>query len=185
MGWTTSSWWQSRRDVIKERTENSLWYPNEGKVQRKHTCIAHCVRGGTLWTVWEVINIDLCTSDFWSHRYIGCDLIRNYGKAEGFGYKDMCESMGPCYYDCPLGYLAMAPVENQEWRDAVVAFHAKRNLKLEPGMIVGLQHCVINAVKITGVGREISCEDRNGATYRLKRRQLSGEVFETWPGTLL
>lgn len=182
MGWTTSWLWQSRRDVIKELTENSIWYPNDGRVQRRHTCLAHCVRGGTLWSVWEVINIDLQTSDFKVRRFIGCDLIRNYGKEEGYGYKDMCESMGPCYYDCPLKYLDMVPeVANEEWRQAVRDHWARYNLKLTVGMIVGLSGCTFPAVKITEVGRKIRCSDRQGFWYTLKRHQLSGQVFETWP----
>ena len=37
-----------------------------------------------------------------------------------FSYKDMCESMGPCSYDCPKGILdLLSPTENEyanEWR---------------------------------------------------------------------
>ena len=32
-----------------------------------------------------------------------------------FGYKDMTESMGPCYYDCPLSILALLTPTDERW----------------------------------------------------------------------
>lgn len=52
------------------------------------------------------------------------------GDRPEWGYKDMSESMGPFYFDCPLSLLAkLGPTENAsslEWRANVRAFHARR-----------------------------------------------------------
>lgn len=184
MGWTTSQSWRTRHDVIEHRTQNSIWYPDNGKHQRRHTCLAHCVRGNILWTVWETVNIDLLTSNFCKFRYIGCDLIQNFGKEEGHGYKDMCESMGPYYYNCPLSYLKMVPeVANQEWRDAVIKYWAVRHMKLTPGMLVGTSANLFPVVKVIKSGRRPIVEVRSGKQYTVSRSYLTGEVFETWPET--
>jgi hypothetical protein len=65
-------------------------------------------------------------------RWITCDLLR-HRKDYGWGYKDMDESLHPCYYSCPLGYLKMVPIEqyggNVEWRSGVQAYHARQQKK--------------------------------------------------------
>ena len=59
-----------------------------------------------------------------------------------WGYKDMDESMGPCYYDCPKRLLAVTehyPKEVEEprskyaleWREKVIAYHAEQKNKRE------------------------------------------------------
>ena len=65
----------------------------------------------------------------------------NGSRANGYGYKDMDESMGPCEHDCPLSVLdAASPIEDlygpvkedggakwaTDWRAKVRAYHAKR-----------------------------------------------------------
>ena len=46
-------------------------------------------------------------------------------------HKPMCESMGPFYYSCPLGYLELVPVADEQWRECVRSYHAKRRKKRE------------------------------------------------------
>lgn len=67
---------------------------------------------GVLWTLRETEKPD-GTRD----RWIGCNLL------DGAGYKDLAEEMHPYSYDCPLEYLALAPVTCQEWRDGVIEYH--------------------------------------------------------------
>jgi len=59
-------------------------------------------------------------------RAIGCDLFEYARQYEGFGYKDLSESCGPNACSCPLGYLDMVPVVNQEWRDDVREYHSRK-----------------------------------------------------------
>jgi hypothetical protein len=191
MGWLFSSHWQDRKQLIAERTTN------ERNEKRSMTCLAHCLRGNVLWIVWEV---ELTEPEMTARqlqneenrskgrperpfkevsRYIGCDLLQNGGKEEGWGYKDMDESYQPFYYTCPIKYLDMVPdVTSQAWRDIVIERHRVKTMKLTPGTIVGLKNCELDAVKVIS---EKTCESRTGTRYSLKRRQLSGEVFDTWP----
>jgi hypothetical protein len=82
-------------------------------------------------------------------------LISNTRK-NGFGYKDMTESMGPCECACPKRIMRLlSPVEDipnpsytAEWRARVAAHHAatralraKRG-RLQPGCIVTLDRAV-------------------------------------------
>lgn len=72
---------------------------------------------------------------------IGLDLMQGGGRNQGWGYKDMDESCGPCQYDVPISYLAKAsPATGYAvaWRDEVLKRHAERKAKSEPvkGMIV-------------------------------------------------
>lgn len=131
MGWTFCC--STRKELIQERTEG---WRHKGNGQKASECIAHCYRGnvhrGVLWTVWVRYNQDGTERD----RFIGCDLLeylRSQGPGYQWGYKDMCESMHPYYYSCPLKYLDMVPVACEKWREGVREYHAKRNRKLEVG----------------------------------------------------
>jgi len=118
MGWLFT-YGQTRKQLIHERTTG---WENE---QTKTYSIAHCTRGNVLWAVWERHRYETDTYE----RFITCDLLqtqRNYG----WGYKDMCESMHPYYYTCPLKYLSMAPVACKEWRDKVREYHMRRRIRL-------------------------------------------------------
>jgi hypothetical protein len=130
MGWlfTVGS---TRRELIAERTQDWQRASNEMLVDSK--CLAHCFRGGrfsgVLWSVWE----RTLTKDGHevepTQRWIACDLLQYSRSNEGWGFKDMEESMGPYFYSCPLGYLEMVPIEqfggNEEWRNGVRSHHQR------------------------------------------------------------
>jgi MinD superfamily P-loop ATPase len=61
-------------------------------------------------------------------------------------YKDMDESCGPCYYNCPLAFIAIAKESNAEpgayaktWREKVIQFHkdAKTNRDIKSKLVAG------------------------------------------------
>jgi len=62
-------------------------------------------------------------------RWIQCDLLQYSRSNDGWGYKDMEESMHPYFYSCPLGYLAKVPIKtfggNEEWRKGVRSYHER------------------------------------------------------------
>ena len=118
MGWTFSPMWATRKELVEERIESETY---NGTTR---TVFKHCLRGNVLWTVWD-ISYDDGRPD---KRFIGCDLLQNGGADSGWGYKDMDESCGPYYYTCPLGYLKITPVNNQAWRDNVLAYAMKRSV---------------------------------------------------------
>lgn len=110
MGWSFG--WHNRRSLISELTKDNDF----------QKCIAKCYRGnvhsGILWSVWEYTKpSDKCKEGY---RWIKCDILQYRGG--DWGYKDLCESMHPYYYSCPVGYLKMTEnfVECKAWRDEVM-----------------------------------------------------------------
>lgn len=134
MGWTYP-FGSSRRDLIAERTRSREWQSGETTVQT--TCLAKCFRGGAfsgvLWTVWERTFAIGGKEARPTERWIGCDLMEYAKQYDGWGYKDLDESMGPYYFSCPLKYLDMVPIDryggNAEWRAGVVAYHERQREK--------------------------------------------------------
>lgn len=106
MGWLIGE--RSKKDVIKHLNED---------LGTNNKLVKSCVRGDTLWQVIETPET----------RFIACNLL---GTIDGeWGYKDMCESMHPYRYHCPLSYLELAPVASEEWREGVRQYHAEQSGK--------------------------------------------------------
>jgi len=163
MGWLMTQG-ASKSDVIREQTK-----PQEND-KTKWTCLAHCLRGNVLWTVWEIFRKETDESE----RFIACYLLRK-DEDYGWGYKDMEESMHPYYYSCPMKYLKMVPeVGCQEWRDIVLKEVSKRQRKVEVGEIYTLPNCNIPYITITKV-RPLR-GDYLGTTYKIRRKQLGEKV---------
>jgi len=143
MGWLFCKDW-NRKQTIDNCTRNWETVDEYGNLVQS-TCIAHCYRGnafsGVLWTVWERTFTRNGVEGRPTERWIGCDLLKYYRGApyrdQGWGYKDMEESMGPCYYSCPKKYLDMVPLDqagtNPEWRRMVQAYHAQKSAKKKSG----------------------------------------------------
>ncbi len=132
MGWLFRHG-STRRQLITERTENWTREGAEG-VTVATTCLAHCYRGGVfsgvLWAVWERTFAKDGQQVKPTERWITCDLLRYQ---DGWGYKDLDESMHPYYYSCPAKYLDLVPIDtyggNAEWRELVKQHHARRKQK--------------------------------------------------------
>jgi len=165
MGWTTTIG-STKKSIIAELTET--WNCKDRRLEHNQKslqetsyityfnaeCIKHCYRGnaysGVLWAVWEWKMYDIHTDEHLkTERWIGCYLLKYYKRDSGWGYKDMDESMNPYYYSCPLGYLELAPVANEEWRKGVRAYHEKRTMKFEIGDTVKLFSTEVPYVTIT------------------------------------
>lgn len=168
MGWLFKPG-SSRSDLIRELTTG---WSNDTVTA---VCLTHTLRGNVLWTVWEHrFHNDQPTS-----RFIGCDLLLYHPKNACWGYKSMDESMGPCYYTCPLSFLAMTPTLNPEWRAVVRAHHARirrPDLHLRVGLTVALKCNYPPSAQIVSLkplrGRY------NGTVYRLARRMID-RVLDT------
>lgn len=95
---------------------------NQQRTTDKLKIIASRLVGNHHWYVGETAE---------GNRFIGLDLIQvSKGR---IGYKDMDESMGPYYNDCPLSFLKLAPYvegfsgqHSAAWRERVVAHHARK-----------------------------------------------------------
>ena len=163
MGWLFTQY-QTRKELIQRRTRSAEF---EGVI---HSCLRHAAVGNVLWTVWEITG-----SGGQVQRYIGCDLMaceRGYG----WGYKDLCESMGPCYYSCPLGYLDMVPVADAAWREQVHAWHAARNRKVDVGDVLVFEGLSIPEARVVEKRGRRLIGEYAGCRYRLPRRVLAKVV---------
>jgi hypothetical protein len=170
MGWLFTEG-QSRREVIHARLHRQWREGYSG------SCLAHALRGNVLWSVWK-----LTTSDGASERIIGCDVLtskRDYG----WGYKHMKESVGPCYYSCPLAYLDMTPTVNEGWRNRVRECHERRKTRrkalgdLHIGETVPLEDCVIPEAMIVSLNPLQGYY--HGRVYELRRRFISAGLDRT------
>lgn len=118
MGWLYNTRPQSKQDFVKELLQRNF-NPNYDV-----HLLEHSLRGNQLWTLVQpgkedpVIVLYLLACDK------GC-----------WGYKDMDESMGPYYYDCPISWFDRAPEPRgwrshgdtgRGWRDIVRERHAAR-----------------------------------------------------------
>tara|TARA_R110002111_G_scaffold18931_1_gene46183 strand:+ start:33673 stop:34107 length:435 start_codon:yes stop_codon:yes gene_type:complete len=130
MGWLFKCG-STRKGLIEERTKGWERTNPDGLVITS-TCLAHCYRGGSfsgvLWSVWERTFTKDGTESSPNQRWIQCDLMRHQN-GDGWGYKDIEESMGPYYFSCPKIYLEMVPIEqyggNEEWREQVLLHHQR------------------------------------------------------------
>ena len=162
MGWLFTCG-LTRRGLIadriqKENSNGTLWQ-----------CLAHCLKGNVLWTVWEITR-----PGGKQDRFIGCDLLRCQ-PGYGWGYKDMTESVHPYYYSCPIKYLEMVPeVANEEWRQRVRVYREKYRRKLQVGKIYQLISCAIPEITVTRL-RPLR-GTYAGRTYRLSKRLIGKET---------
>ena len=125
MGWLFTLG-ASRKEVAAECTRPHEWTKDDGVVV-KHETIARYYSGNDLWTVLEV------THDGKQHLRVILLFKLSRGSGDGWGYKDVSESMGPCAVSCPLKFLDMVPkIPNDyaaEWRPHVRAYWKRRKAR--------------------------------------------------------
>jgi len=165
MGWLFQTG-QTKKELIADLIR-SPQFGTDGRGDKiTFICLAHSTRGNCLWSVWEA------TNGSQGGRYIRLDLLGV--NDHSWGCKSMDESMGPCYYSCPLNYLSMAPVTNQEWRDHVKEHHKNAGRKLR----VGKTYKIINSanhVKLTSLKPLRGLVDN--CSYRIPRRAIGDEII--------
>ena len=148
MGYTENCHPQPKADFIAERLRG---WDNTSSAGRT---LKHSLRGSHLWKLVEVTEKKSGKTE----KYIALDLIGC--RAGCWGYKDICESMGPYETDCPLTWFDEVPVPSGEyaqgWRDRCRSAVGVKNqlrafvARLEIGQTVKLkENCSIPEVEIT------------------------------------
>jgi hypothetical protein len=167
MGWTFP-YDASRRDVIAELTTDRVTDGRVFKTLRK------CFRGNTMYALHE------SGPEGETRKWLAVYLLQ---RSQGsWGYKDMDESMGPYYYDCPVSYLDAAdePVSDtaRDWRNEcrsrAAARAAKKPRKGETWTLVGcrIPHVKILSLKpLRGMAK--------GTVYKIKRSLLGDKLEES------
>lgn len=167
MGYTENCHPCSKTDFIAERTRAWDNSSHSGRT------IKHSLRGGCLWKMCETT--EKATGK--TERFIALDLI---GCRNGcWGYKDICESMGPYETNCPLTWFAEVPDPDPtgSWRAACRAAAARKQsvksfaASLRIGQTVELVNTCIPHVEITHINGRI-LGSYNGRIYRVTPRFL-------------
>ena len=140
MGWTSYE-----ADIYDEWWEHGYWYKKLNRNKIKAICdkqvtwtdsrgsrkpIESAIVGNTYYAAVEHIQPD-------GSRRVWAAITRfQTGSKNGFGnfcYKDMDETCGPYYYDCPMKILNLLTETESEyannWRENVRLYHEKRKKK--------------------------------------------------------
>lgn len=165
MGWYYE--FPSRADMVRELSKGA---------------IVHRVVGSRLYTV-----RDYTDRDGQARRAIAVYLMAADSRNPphcSHGYKPMDESMGPCFYDCPLAFLDIAqpaPTDAyaQEWRAKVRTQRAEQAAKraqvraLAVGQTIDLvPGCKPPRVRIASV-KPLRGYDDSGRLYRISPRHIA------------
>lgn len=137
--------------------------------------LAHSLRGNNLWRVIEKPD---------GERFIALDLLRSGGKDSGWGYKGLCETMGPCEVNCPLYMLDLVPEPKDSefaagWRDRVRAHHANKRTKRtwKEGQRINLfgRQYVLRQPRTTLKGRKNGwiADGADGLRYRISPQNMA------------
>ena len=120
----------SRKYIIEQILKEATYTNTLDEHSFGNSVLAHCLRGNVLWTANES-HVDGKVHD----RWIGCYLL-NRGNGDGWGYRPMDEDMGPCYWTCPVSYLALArrcrvPSKySLEWREKVSEYATRQRERI-------------------------------------------------------
>lgn len=199
MGWTFNPRF-TKADLVRERTDRTVErYTSTDGAAMEWEVLDHSLRGNCLWKVVRYKKNDK------EEIFIALDLLA-YRKGDGAGYKDMEESSGPYYYNCPLKFLEMVPEKPRtpqqaewdkqyhnglSWRDRVRAFHAGKlkrakiehkegqRWELKEGLTAMRGGAALHTVCITNVRRaSIWGQCNDGKEYRIPKKWLVRELME-------
>ena len=167
MGWLYSNRWDSKLSLLAYLRSYERWGSD-------YTILKTTCNGNRHWYVAEHKD---------GVRFIGLDLMAS-GGGDGWGYKDMDESAGPCYYDCPLAYLDLVANHNPvafaaEWREKVRKHHARKKATptLAAGMTVMYGGHVYRLDSAAGPRRGwLVHRESDGRLFRMNARQLAQAV---------
>jgi hypothetical protein len=170
MGWTYGSDWTSKQEIVDHCID---WGD-------KFTKLDHAVRGNHLWVL-----IQYGEGDRKGDVFVALYLLQKDGRE--WGYKDMDDTCGPYYYDCPLSYIKRTIESGRtprqttlEWHEKVKLHHATKAVKrqktslLKEGLKIKYQE-VIYKLMDKYPGRKgwkvMSLEDNS--IYRMTAKQTS------------
>lgn len=141
-------------------------------------------KGNNLWAVQEYQN----KGDARPTRFVALYLCRGRADSrDGWGYKDIDESMGPSETSCPISFIELVEEHEKEhgygprsyaaeWREKVRANHAKGQRTLDVGQrlqLYGRDYEV--AAKLDGGHYRII--NQVGDLFRMKKSQVKDVVL--------
>lgn len=154
MGWDFG--WKTRRELVEYLTDS------------KATVKFAVVNESGTSVLWAVKN-------YGNGNFIGCYLMEK--STHGHGYKEMCESMHPYYYSCPLEFLDMAEESSAEWRAGVKKFHEEKAARAKFFKLIAVGSTVTlrdtykpNSFKVTSV--KPLRGSANGVVYSIPKKGI-------------
>jgi hypothetical protein len=137
--------------------------------------------GNNLWALYTVSqkDVDYNPNNVLGQKVILLFRLEYFKNDKGYGYKDMCESMHPYQYNCPLKFLKEATVTCQQWRDEVIKYHADKariNKKVKEiciGDLLTLRNCSVKEVRVTDTAPLRGRCTRTNILYRIPKTYLS------------
>lgn len=158
MGWVTEHYPREKKEVVASLTSRAL------KVR---------VVGNHVWS--------LCRADKAEepHNFIMLHLLEKHDGC--WSWKDIDESMGPNYWDCPLTLLRESPLNTkgaQDWAKDVREWHAERAVLRKAKVEVGKSYTTKSgkAIKILGpCGRSswVARYSDDGKRYKVTKNQIA------------
>ena len=167
MGWLFSPHWETRADLVRHLRRPARFGDRLQLVRASVTGSHH----------WYLVR-ELATGQHW----IGLDLLQS-AQGDGWGYKDLDETAGPCVVDCPLAYLDAPHAEPvgfaAQWRERVRAYHLGRQAMHQakprpaPGAWVSYGGRVYQLQRPAGPRRGWHVVDVFGHGFRMPARALA------------
>lgn len=167
--------WSFFYDTNFKKKELVAYLLSQARLGPQLQVIKHAVVGNHLWTV-----IERTKEGEEPVRFIGLDLMAPGGKDMGWGYKDLCENMGPAELDCPTSFFELAPEPESQfakgWRDEVRVFHLRKRLggkMARPGAVITLGGEQYRLDSDLGRKGWLVTRVGDGAKFRATARQVS------------
>jgi hypothetical protein len=157
MGWLFSTNWPTRAS-LREHLVNG----NGVKTLKS------CWVGNDLWAVQEGTRADGSVI-----RFVCLYLCRWHGKdLQGWGYKDVDETMGPCAMSCPVSYIELVEAHEREhgYETGQYALEWRKNVR----MAAAAKKLVLTE------GQKIKL---HGNEYVVGERRRGG-TYSVWQGTM-
>jgi len=175
MGWTYRCDPSVGRDeIVKQLIAPGYWGSS-------FTVMRHSLVGNNLWMVVERVNPDGTT-----HRFISLDLLASGRPEMGWGYKDLCESMGLFEVDCPLGFFDLVPEPPGEhaeaWRERVRAYHRQQRVERAQRRALAVGDTITHGDDDYWLRRDLGRKGwyverrRDGTFFRLPARLAMGAI---------
>lgn len=176
MGWSFSSSWRTRADLLGYLRAADRFTPG-------YTLMKSVAVGNNHWYLCKRVSDNLI--------FIGLDLMKGGTRKEpGWGYKSMDEFAGPVAVNCPLSFLdeAAAPTGHAiAWRKQVEAFHAQSKalaqLTLSPGRLVTYGEHTYELLQSLGRRGWRVKRVSDQMIFRMRSRQLNEALREELSAT--
>ena len=158
--------------IVYRATKAQAIHDELASVGASSMVLAHRAIGNRLWFLAQTRS-----GEQPGRKWIGLTLIDS--RRGEVAVKCLDETVGPCYYDCPLAFLAQADAAGGPyagpWREQVRAFHANRSARraaTRPGARVAYDGQTYVLKHSLGRRGWTVLRERDGLILRMKARQL-------------